>query len=60
MIILWILAVIVIIVVATFIALKQLKPPFDGGDVVHPECMMCDEESCIGCPTIEAKVGKMH
>ena len=21
----------------------------------HPECFMCNDESCVGCPLIEAK-----
>lgn len=56
MIVLWIAAVIVIIAAATFIAVKRLKPSFD--DSIHPECMTCDKESCIGCPIIKAKVGR--
>lgn len=51
--ILWILAVVVVIAAVTFIAVKRLKPPFDNS--IHPECMTCDEESCIGCPIIETK-----
>jgi len=24
----------------------------------HPECFVCDDEACAGCPLIEAKEGK--
>lgn len=26
----------------------------------HPECFLCDEESCVGCPLIEAKESKLR
>lgn len=59
MIVLWIVVIITAIAIPVWIATKRLKPSFDTADAVHPECMACDEESCIGCPIIEAKVGRL-
>jgi len=58
MIVLCMIALIIIVIVATGIALKRLQSSLDIPDV-HPECMICDEESCVGCPMIEAKVGRI-
>lgn len=58
MIVLWMIALIIVAIIATGIALKRLQSSPDIPDV-HPECMMCDSESCVGCPIIEAKVGRL-
>lgn len=54
-----ILGACLIIILAIAAAIRcSSKPFFD--DPVDPECMTCDQESCIGCPIIESKVGKIR
>lgn len=57
--ILCIIGSVIIVALVVKHIIERVAEPFPQDDYhPHPECFMCNDESCIGCPLIEAKNGK--